>query len=319
MARSDCPICANTNCECNRELQVEHYNCPRCGIFDLVGTARGILPELLLRKSIDRSVLSHLIRKAQNSPRQLQIYEVDLPSYQNAPAVAKPREQADNLILCVGGNQISPDAYAKFQIPALAATIGAAISGPGEAAFFWIIDHLKEENFVEEHAVPEPGSVAIKLKMRGWDRYDELQHSKAASRVAFMAMKFRDETMDRVLYECFKPAVAHAGFELRALNEAQPAGLIDNQIRAAIRRARFVVADLTHDNNGAYFEAGFAEGIGLPVVYTCEREKFEARKTHFDTNHMVTIPWEINSLQDASNNLTATIRATLPTEADRRS
>src|SRR5258707_1176980 len=83
------------------------------------------------------------------------------------------------------------------------------------------------------------------------------------------------------------------------------------------RRVRFVVADLTHDNNGAYFEAGFAEGIGLPVVYTCEREKFEAKKTHFDTNHMVTIPWDNKNLEDAGNRLTATIRATLPGEADR--
>ena len=51
-----------------------------------------------------------------------------------------------------------------------------------------------------------------------------------------------------------------------------------------MRGARFVIADLSHDNNGAYFEAGFAEGIGLPVVYTCEVKKFEAKKTHFDTN-----------------------------------
>jgi nucleoside 2-deoxyribosyltransferase len=125
--------------------------------------------------------------------------------------------------------------------------------------------------------------------------------------------------MDQVLQNCFKPAVAQTGFELRALNETQPAGLIDNQIRAAIRRARFVVADLTHDNNGAYFEAGFAEGTGVPVIYTCERIKFEAKKTHFDTNHMVTIPWHVDALEEAGHNLTATIRATFPAAADRGS
>jgi nucleoside 2-deoxyribosyltransferase len=105
-----------------------------------------------------------------------------------------------------------------------------------------------------------------------------------------MAMRFGDAILNRVLSECFKPAAQRAGFILRPLNEAPSAGLIDNQIRAAIRTARFVVADLTHDNNSAYFEAGFAEGLGVPVIYTCEAQKFNERKTHFDTNHMLTVP-----------------------------
>jgi len=60
-----------------------------------------------------------------------------------------------------------------------------------------------------------------------------------------------------------------------------PATLLGPVAHAAIRTARFVIADLTHDNNGAYFEAGFAEGLGLPVIYTCEAGKFDAKKTHF--------------------------------------
>lgn len=84
---------------------------------------------------------------------------------------------------------------------------------------------------------------------------------------------------------------------------------------AAIRSARFVVADLTHDNNGAYFEAGFAEGLGVPVIYTCEAQKFKEKKTHFDTNHMHTVPWDITNLDEAGRLLTATIRNTLPADA----
>lgn len=130
-----------------------------------------------------------------------------------------------------------------------------------------------------------------------------------------MAMKFGDATLDSVLRECFQPAAARAGFTLRALNEQPSAGLIDNQIRAAIRASRFVIADLSLDNNGAYFEAGFAEGLGLPVIYTCEASKFDARTTHFDTNHMHTVKWDGASLTEAGNVLIATIRNTLPLES----
>jgi nucleoside 2-deoxyribosyltransferase len=121
--------------------------------------------------------------------------------------------------------------------------------------------------------------------------------------------------MDRVVKECFKPAVKAAGFKLRVLTEGQPAGLIDDQLRVALRTARFVIADLTHDNNGAYWEAGFAEGLGRPVIYTCRKQKWDRAKSHFDTSHLNTIIWDPENLQDAATRLTATIRATLPAEA----
>jgi len=35
-------------------------------------------------------------------------------------------------------------------------------------------------------------------------------------------------------------------------------------------------------NPGAYWEAGYAEGLGKPVIYTCEEAKF-VEASHFDT------------------------------------
>lgn len=159
------------------------------------------------------------------------------------------------------------------------------------------------------------GKLSLKLTMSGWELYEKLRHQTEDSYRAFMAMAFNQPDIARMLTEHFKPAVARTGFDLKPLNEGQPAGLIDNQIRAAIRTAAFVVADLTHENNGAYFEAGFAEGLGVPVLYTCQDEVFNKKKTHFDTNHMVTILWNLERPDEAASKLTATIRATLPTKA----
>jgi hypothetical protein len=130
-----------------------------------------------------------------------------------------------------------------------------------------------------------------------------------------MAMKFGDALLDTAYRECFKHAVARTGFELRRLDEGQPAGLIDNQLRVAIRASRFLIADLTHGNNGAYWEAGFAEGLGKPVIYTCEEGHFASARTHFDTNHHLTIRWSADDLRAAADELAATIRNTLPAEA----
>jgi hypothetical protein len=217
------------------------HDCPRCGAYGVVGTANGILPALLGNNSINRSVLSHLIRKAQRQNVPLAIFEIDLPSYQNAPPLPTPGEQADSLLLWVGKNQSSPDVFARVQIAPLAATIGAAISGAGEGACQWVLNHLEHERWVELRPGEQSGWVALKLTMKGWSRHEEMRHQRVPSRIAFMAMKFDDVVLQQVLTECFKPAVLRAGFELRPLNEGQAAGLIDNQIRAAIRRARFVV------------------------------------------------------------------------------
>ena len=79
-----------------------------------------------------------------------------------------------------------------------------------------------------------------------------------------------------------------------------------------IQCSDFMIADLTHANNGAYWEAGYAEGLGKPVIYTCEKEKFNSQKTHFDTNHHLTVLWDKDAPEQAGELLKATIRATLP-------
>jgi hypothetical protein len=143
----------------------------------------------------------------------------------------------------------------------------------------------------------------------------EVPLRRSLSRLAFMAMKFGLPQVDIVVEKCFKPAVVRTGFELRKLTDQQPAGLIDDQIRAALLSARFVIADLTHGSHGAYWEAGYAEGLGLPVIYTCQKSEWDIQKTHFDTSHLVTIIWDEADLRRAEDALAATIRATLRAEA----
>ena len=184
----------------------------------------------------------------------------------------------------------------------------------GEPSLQWLFRQLDARLFEQDH-ISTAAELRFRLSMPGWKVYEQLRRRTTSSRTAFMAMDFKNTVLSDILNRCFKPAVAKAGFVLKPINEAQPAGLIDNQIRAAILSGRFVVADLTDDNNGAYFEAGFAEGLGRPVIYTCEAEKFSKKNTHFDTNHMVTIPWDVTQLDEAASKLTATIRWTLPGEA----
>lgn len=79
-----------------------------------------------------------------------------------------------------------------------------------------------------------------------------------------------------------EPGVALSGYHAIRADQTEHNEYIMDQILADIRRAPFVVADLTSQNQGVYYEAGFARGLGLPVVYTCCEQDFE--KLHFDVS-----------------------------------
>src|SRR5260370_28206524 len=102
--------------------------------------------------------------------------------------------------------------------------------GPG--GFSWLNTQLDPKKLDE--AGPRGNKLALKLTMEGWEKHGELKKTTVESRDAFMAMKFGQPDLNRAVDECFRPAVAKTGFELRLLTDKQPAGLIDNQLRAAI-------------------------------------------------------------------------------------
>jgi len=127
-----------------------------------------------------------------------------------------------------------------------------------------------------------------------------------------MAMEYRDGRLDEIVDKFMRPAIADTGFDLRRLDDDPRAGLIDDRLRVEIRAARFILADLTHRNPGAYWEAGYAEGLGKPVIYTCEKCAFDEKASHFDTNHHLHVLWEYDKLTDFVRRLKATVRASIP-------
>jgi hypothetical protein len=271
---------------------------------------------MLSEVPIRRSLMSHTLRRMQR-PENSRLHTIttdDLPSFwtQELPT---PPQQADALIVWIGDHQATPADLVDIRRSELAATIGLHISGHEDSGgFSWLNSQLEPKKLYE--LLPKGNNVlALKLTMAGWEKHAELKKTAIESRTAFMAMKFGQPVLNYAVDECFRPAVAKTGFELRLLTEKQPAGLIDNQLRAAILASRFVISDLTHGSPGAYWEAGYGEGLGLPVIYTCEKSAWQSQKTHFDTNHLKTIIWDPAELKQAGDELTATIRATLRGDA----
>ena len=128
----------------------------------------------------------------------------------------------------------------------------------------------------------------------GHARIAELS-TRTDSAQAFVARWFNDSV--KIAYkDAIAPAIKAAGYDHRPIEEADSLDPITDQIIAEIRRSRFVVADFTHGDDGArgsvYYEAGFAHGLNIPVIFTAQ----EGTKPHFDTSTYPHIFWKPDEL-----------------------
>jgi len=294
------------------------YECSRCGKFILSYHTKSDLGRTFIdaeahdEKEEKVAVLSHAIRKMQKEDSWPTLTGDLIKAILKNP-LPSLTEQANNLIKWFGENT-SPGISCSIQPLTHQSIIGAR----NPEGFAFVVKYLLERRHLDGNltgGTRSPGEAFATLSFDGWQYYDQLKRSAVDSRKAFMAMEYGHKELDEIVDNHLKPAVGDTGFELCRLDESGKAGLIDDRLRVEIRNSRFLISDLTHENRGAYWEAGYAEGLGKPVIYTCSKEKFNNDKPHFDINRHLTIIWDEKEIQTAMKSLKATIRATLPSEA----
>jgi len=124
----------------------------------------------------------------------------------------------------------------------------------------------------------------ITITFEGLEYIIKLNEEGRLSKNCFIAMSFND-TEKPIYTEGILPALIETGYEPIIVNalHIDSDKTINDEIIASIKKSKFIIADFTAQKNGVYFEAGYALGRGLKVIYTCKRPDFD--KTHFDTNH----------------------------------
>jgi nucleoside 2-deoxyribosyltransferase len=117
-------------------------------------------------------------------------------------------------------------------------------------------------------------------------------------------------------------------FKAQKIDQKEHTNDINDEIISEIRRSRFMVCDLTGYRGGVYWEAGFAYGLGLEVIYTCREDwiKPQTEKLHlqdgtsrdvkqegihFDLEHRNRIEWKEDDLPDFKDRLNKRIRAVI--------
>jgi hypothetical protein len=173
---------------------------------------------------------------------------------------------------------------------------------------FLMREFLSEEMGLLIHNETQTGPFhdeSYKISPKGWAYLDSLRHGNPDSQIGFIAMWF-DESMNDA-WKAIDQGIRAAGYEPLRIDQKQHNNKIDDEIVAAIRRSKFVVADFTKQRGGVYFEAGFAKGLNLEVIWLCRQD--DLKDVHFDTRQYNFILWEADKLAELSKNLKDRIEA----------
>ena len=120
----------------------------------------------------------------------------------------------------------------------------------------------------------------IKVHLSGHMYVDEHTRRESMSQQGFIALWF-DEAETRAASDTIEGAIRDAGYTPLRIDSDPHTSSIPDQVVHQLRQSRFVVADLTghllcdSDELGrrnVYYEAGFAAGADLEVIFTCRED-----------------------------------------------
>ena len=197
-----------------------------------------------------------------------------------------------------------------------------------------ILEAIKEQGYITGNSVSildvvdtSNGHPPRKITMttKGL-QYAETLFSRTNSTQCFVAMWFDEST--KLLYEKIRNAVTGnhkadkssaeygANYNIMKIDEKDHINYIPAEIISEIKRSKFMIADLSGYRGGVYYEAGFAEGLGIPVILTCSKEWFEEHTdeygkqfsgVHFDLKQKNILLWEDDKLDEFQRKLVARI------------
>jgi hypothetical protein len=330
-----CPVCQNKHggiaILSDTSGDYKHIRCDLCGEFNVSGTllATGLRANGNEPSPVQIAALTHLIRQQNDNGRtDFKLTNDWLEENIESLKLPSPAQQATNCIRYIGNFVVKNG----IKIDKLPGDFFASAGFFNKEQAEKILLELKNENIIHGKAYREatvangdgtsspnparlnkPIFVDADLTLKGWELYEAEKRGKIAGNYGFIAMKFGDAILDPFVTDVLKPHVRDSlSIDVVDMRDSSKAGIIDNIMRERIRDARFVLVDLTHGNAGAYWEAGYAEGLGKPVIYLCEQTKFDEEKTHFDTNHCTTVTWSKDGdNQKFKDELIATLRRSL--------
>ena len=317
------------------------YMCSRCGLIQLTRDAAAFLEGAELSKS-EKRTLGHMLRKNWEIRKRIELEKPlvseDLKKLLSLYEPLDPIEKLDNALEVFASRSLHVGSLVNINV----STDYPLFDCISNSEVVSICRLLQNEDYIIAQDKLNP-HVKFRLTAKAYQRIKELQQPNKLSTQCFVAMWFNSE-MNDVFEKAIKPAIEfkekgakESRFEAVKIDNVEHVNDINDEIIAQIRRSRFMVCDLTGYRGGVYFEAGFAYGLGLNVIYTCRKDWTKEEKlknhdgkeidtlldskgdeipvkkegVHFDLAHRNRIEWTNDKLDDFKEKLENRIKAVI--------
>jgi hypothetical protein len=275
-------------------------DCPQCGRYELAGH-EAIFGSFQWTPEIARP-LSCAARQASEAGSPLRITNSNANELAEPHTITRVYDNQERLLREVSRRASRPNMGAWFSL----ATDFTLIDCYSTEEFVWHIEWLKNQQLVYQIGAG-PTNAQLTLSMEGWNRVQPVPRPGGIPGRCFVAMWF-DDSLNEVFDLGISAAVIDCGFPVPVrIDRKEHNNQITDEIMAEIRDAEFVIADFSGNRGGVYYEAGFARGLGRPVIHSCRDSDFDER--HFDTKLINHIKWL--DATDLRQKLTNRIRATI--------
>lgn len=301
----NCPVCESSSKKIPSSKDGDDVKCPKCGRYFIV---RSAIVTLEHSKPSKRQIanLSGWLRE--NPEVTIHTKNLDNLLALKTPTVS---ERAEKLMIVIERkSQFIGDAVGISYSNADNSWLSISWSQNRDELVYLIEKYLMQERkwVLDAKSFDLHTDITVQLTPSGYAYLDQLRQGQGEGVQGFCAMWF-DKTVTPVWTDAIEPAIADAGYRPIRIDEVNHNNRIDDEILAQIRRSRFVVADFTGDRGGVYFEAGFALGLGIQVIWTVREE--DLKGIHFDNRQYNFLQWSLSDLPSFKKALKSRIEATL--------
>jgi len=290
-ASKTCPVCKLKGQEATRKADSSEkstYKCARCGKFKITKTAEKAAEKKNLGPKLS-GWIRNLFELGMDIPeintKSLTEMEQSVPDY-------NPSDKQYLFLRNISRKSKYPGDKVAI-LPEIDYPLAWA-SAPEEIIFY--IRFLVErgllvwvDNNKEYSLASGDGSISVAVSPYGWKYLDEYEQRAIELSQAYVAMSF-SESMNKVWERAIKPAINEAGYKACRIDAKQHTDKINAKIIAEIRNSLFVVAEVTEHKRVVYFEAGYAIGRNLPVIWCVRKDDLD--NVHFDTRQYNHVVWK---------------------------
>lgn len=306
-----CPYCGS-NAEITASGNLKNVNCPACGEFKyehfpaLYGeNIKNEIASFLCHKKLENPNKHYFLKKSAGESGDKDII---YPSVDEIRSFF-PHKFADRISLILIALANKSDFFGDFielPIEELESILfikrfdeqGERLdSSKINSQYRQIVDYLTDNKYADLDII-EKGIAEVSLLADGWKRVDELQQSDLNNKNVFVSMAFNEGT--EKTRETIKKGISDAGFSPEFIDEIVHNQQIVPEMFRLIRESRFLILEISDPNYGAYYEAGYALGLGKEVIICCSKDIFEKdfgedskyRKPHFDIAQKQILIWD---------------------------